>query len=165
MEKKKLAFYVITVSDSASKGEREDISGELVKQMIEENGHLIAGFTVVPDEIERIRETLHSLRNRVDVIITTGGTGLTTRDVTPEATLSVIERRVTGIEYLLICKGVQKTPKAALSRAVAGVMGKTLVINLPGSSKAVRDYMPIVLEIVPHAVEKINDDPRPCGEI
>lgn len=164
MDKETLTFHVVTVSDSASKGEREDISGEVVKRRIEERGYKVTGPTIVPDEVERIREIIHSLRNKVDVVITTGGTGLTTRDVTPEATLSVIDRRVQGIEYLMICVGSQKTPRAALSRGVIGIMGKTLVINLPGSPRAVEDYLPLILEIVPHAVEKINDDPTPCGE-
>ena len=149
---------VITVSDRASRGVYEDESGKEIVRMVEERGWRVERYTVIPDDYDRIRDEITSACDdlKVDLVLTTGGTGLTRRDVTPEATLSVIDRRVHGIEIALICNSLKYTPHGMLSRAVAGTRGRTLVVNLPGSVKAVRENLPILLEAIPHAVEKLG---------
>ena len=149
---------VITISDRASKGVYEDESGKAIIEILEENGWKIEDYVVIPDDYDRIRDEIVRMCDdlKVDLVLTTGGTGLTRRDVTPEATLAVIDRRVQGIEIAMVCHSLKYTPHAMISRAVAGVRGKTLVVNLPGSVKAVREILPFLLQAIPHAVEKIG---------
>ena len=149
---------VITVSDRASKGIYEDESGKAIIEILEKEGWRVEDYVVIPDDYDRIRDEIVRMCDdlKVDVVLTTGGTGLTRRDVTPEATLAVIDRRVQGIEFAMVCHSLKYTPHAMISRAVAGVRGKTLVVNLPGSVKAVREILPFLLQAIPHAVEKIG---------
>jgi molybdopterin adenylyltransferase len=145
---------VVTVSDKGYAGQREDVSGPLLKALLGQVGVEIVGEVIVPDEKDAIRRALlrHSHGLAVDLIVTTGGTGLTPRDVTPEATLAVIEREVPGLAEVLRFEGYRKTPLAALSRGVAGIRARTLIINLPGSPKAVREGMQVLAPILPHAI-------------
>ena len=143
---------VITVSDSSFAGRREDLSGPRVRKVLE-----AAGFTVdqrlVPDDVEAIASTLQESAREVQLVVTTGGTGLAERDVTPEATLSVCTRLVPGLAERMRSEGAKKTPLAALSRGVCGIVDRTLVINLPGSPTAAEESLETVLPLLPHALE------------
>ncbi|MBM4140935.1 MAG: MogA/MoaB family molybdenum cofactor biosynthesis protein [Nitrospira sp.] len=158
-----ITVAILTISDKGSKGEREDLSGPLIEDILKGIGAEIKYYEVLPDEKELIRESLNEYCRKVDLILTTGGTGLSPRDVTPDATLEVIEREVPGIAEAMRAEGVKKTNRAILSRAVAGVKGETLIINLPGSPKAVKENLEVILDVIPHAIEKIKGDPAECG--
>jgi molybdenum cofactor synthesis domain-containing protein len=156
---------IITISDRGYRGERADTSGEVIQEMVSQLGAEVAFSTVVPDEQERIKEALMQGADemRLDLIVTTGGTGVSPRDVTPEATRGVIEREIPGFAEAMRMEGLKKTPHAVISRAVCGVRGNTLIINLPGSPKAVREDLEVILPAIPHTIEKIQGDPRDCG--
>ena len=154
---------VLTLSDKGSKGEREDLAGPIIREMITEIGATVEYYAVIPDERGLITERLIEYSNKVDLVITTGGTGLSPRDVTPEATREVIDREIPGIAEAMRLAGLEKTKRAMLSRAVAGVRGKTLIINLPGSPKAVREGLEAVMDVIPHAIEKISGSTEDCA--
>ncbi len=157
---------VLTVSDSASRGEREDTAGPYIVRKLEENHCNVLLHKAVPDNSEQIEKTLMDWCNRadVDLIITTGGTGPSPTDVTPDATMAVIEREIPGIPEAMRLKGLESTPRAMLSRAVAGIRGGTLIINLPGSPSAVKQGMKVILPVLGHLMDKIKGDPTPCGQ-
>lgn len=157
---------VITLSDTGSRGERKDLSGEELKAITSSLGNIVH-YEILPDELEIISEKLASLcdSGMVDIIFTTGGTGFTERDITPEATKRIIERDVPGLAEYMRIKGSEKSPNAILSRGVCGIRKKTLIINLPGSLKAVRENISFILPVLPHALEKLKGDVTPCGEI
>jgi len=146
---------ILTVSDKGSRGEREDRSGAEIRAFLADLQAEIMTYAVVPDERETIAARLSDWRNQgnIDLVFTTGGTGLGPRDVTPEATLSVVERLVPGLPELMRAAGFQHTPLAYLSRGVAGIAGRMLVINLPGSPKAVRESLAAIQPVLPHALE------------
>lgn len=147
---------VLTISDSSSIGQRKDISGPAVVRELEAAGFKVLHSSVVPDEKDSISARLLECSEITRLVITTGGTGIAHRDVTPEATLAVIERRVAGIEEKMRMEGARKTPFAALSRGVCGVRGKTLLLNLPGSPAAAVESLQAVIEILPHALELLD---------
>lgn len=157
-----ITIAILTLSDKGSRGEREDLSGPEIKDMVRGIG-TVGYYEVIPDEKDLIKEKLIDYSTKVDLIITTGGTGLSPRDVTPEATLEVIDREIPGIAEAIRIKGLKKTDRAMLSRAVAGVRGKTLIINLPGSPKAIREGLDAVMGVIPHAVEKIKGSMEDCA--
>ncbi len=146
---------VLTISDKASKGERVDTSGAAIAELLSTIDASIDRTDVVPDEAPQFSDTLRSWADsdELDLIITTGGTGLSPRDVTPEATAAVIERPAPGLGELMRSEGMKHTPMAALSRGVAGVRSRCLIVNLPGSEKGVRESLTAVIDILPHAVE------------
>ncbi|UCF15283.1 MAG: MogA/MoaB family molybdenum cofactor biosynthesis protein [Phycisphaerales bacterium] len=146
---------VLTVSDTCAQGNREDVSGQTIVDMLAKDKFEICDRKIVPDDFKAITETLKGCcgNSRIDVILTTGGTGLGPRDVTPEATASVCQRMAPGFGEIMRIEGLKKTEKAILSRGTAGVCGKTLVINLPGSPKAVRESLESILNVLPHAVK------------
>ena len=156
---------IVTVSDRGARGEREDLSGPEIAGMIEALGMEIIARRMVPDEKERIREVLleWSEGEKADLILTTGGTGLSPRDVTPEATREVIEREIPGMEEAMRSRSMAITPHAMLSRALAGTRGRTLIINLPGSPKGARENLETLLSALPHAIEKIKGDEKECA--
>lgn len=154
---------ILTLSDKGSKGEREDRSGPAIKEILKAIDADVCYYDVLPDEKDLIKEKLIDYTNKVDLIITTGGTGLSPRDVTPEATREVIEREIPGIPEIMRIEGMKKTPRAMLSRAVAGIRRDTLIINLPGSPAAVRENLQVILDTIPHAIEKIKGDTTECG--
>jgi len=151
---------ILTVSDKGWRGEREDVSGRVAREVLSRLDVSVVKSDLVPDEKEVIARKLVQWadEDRLDVIVTTGGTGLTKRDVTPEATLSVVDRVVPGFAEAMRHESLKKTPMAVLSRAVAGVRGECLIINLPGSPDGVRDCLEAVLPALSHAVETIKRD-------
>jgi len=156
---------VITLSDTASKGGREDLSGEEIKKMVNELGKVVH-YEILPDDIELIRRKLIEICDNdiADLVLTTGGTGFTERDITPEATKLVIEREVPGISEYMRIKSAEISRNAILSRGVSGIRKKTLIINLPGSVKAVKENLTLILPVLQHALEKLKGDTRPCGD-
>jgi len=158
-----ITVAVLTLSDKGSKGERDDKSGPLISELLHRIGAEVKSYDILPDEKDLIKEKLIQFSAQVDLIITTGGTGLAPRDVTPDATLEIIEKQVPGIAEAMRFEGLKKTNRAMLSRAVAGVRGKCLIINLPGSPKAVRESLEAIIEVIPHAVEKLKGDPSECA--
>lgn len=158
-----ITVAVLTLSDKGARGKRKDESGPLIAKIIKKIGGVVVNYDILPDEKPLIKKKLLSLCNSVDLILTTGGTGLSPRDVTPEATLEVIKREIRGIPEAMRYKGLGKTPYAMISRAVAGVRGKTLIINLPGSPAAVRENLEVALPIIPHTIEKIKGSKKECA--
>lgn len=154
---------IITVSDKGFKGEREDLSGKVVEEMVSHWAEVVY-YRIVPDEKEKIKQAIVEAQSHVDVIFTNGGTGLHPRDVTPDATREVIEKEVPGIAEAMRWEGYKKTKTAILSRAIAGIKGKTLIINLPGSPKAVRESLEVIMDALFHAIDKIKGDPAECGK-
>ena len=148
---------VITVSDLGSRGLRQDTSGPAVRAMLEQAGFSVVHTAIVPDEREQISAELCSCADEkhIDLIVTTGGTGLSPRDVTPEATLAVLEREIRAIPVAMWVEGLKATPRAMLSRAVAGTRGKSLILNLPGSEKAARENLTAVIGALEHAMHMI----------
>jgi molybdenum cofactor synthesis domain-containing protein len=149
---------VVTVSDKGFAGEREDVSGPLLAALLRQMGAEVLSQTIVPDELEEISRILTRLADevQVDLIVTTGGTGLAPRDVTPEATRAIVERDVPGLAEVLRFEGYRRTPLAVISRGVAGIRGLTLVINLPGNPKAVREGMETLTPILPHTIRMLR---------
>lgn len=158
-----ITVAVLTLSDKGATGEREDASGLLIRDIVKEIGASVSHYDILPDEKDLIKERLLYYAEKVDLILTTGGTGLAPRDVTPDATLEIIEREVPGIAEAMRFEGLKKTKRAMLSRAVAGVRGTCLIVNLPGSPKAVREGLTAILDVIPHAIEKIKGDPSECA--
>jgi molybdopterin adenylyltransferase len=157
-EKAQIRAGVVTVSDKGHAGEREDASGPLLADLLRKIGAEVVRQEIVPDERPEIERVLIEMADEahLDLIVTTGGSGLTPRDVTPEATLAVIEREAPGLAEALRFEGFRKTPLAVLSRGVAGVRGGTLIINLPGNPKAVREGMQTLSPILLHAVKMVR---------
>ena len=163
--KKMFTAGILTISDKGSRGERQDKSGEVIHEILSSIDISIVNYAIVPDEKELIVEKLVRWvdEDKLDVLFTTGGTGLTPRDVTPEATLSVVDRIVPGFAEAMRAGSLRKTPMAMLSRAVVGTRGKCLIINLPGSPKAVRECLEVILPALPHAVETLRGQAGECG--
>ena len=156
---------ILTVSDRCSSGEREDKSGEIIREIISQSSGRVVDYAVVPDEKELIAERLTEWADKrgVDMIITTGGTGLAPRDVTPEATLDVVDKTIPGFSEAMRAESFRKTPHAMLSREVCGTRSKSLIINLPGSPKAVRECLSVILPALPHAIEVIKGEAAECA--
>lgn len=156
---------IITMSDKGSRGEREDISGKEIERMVMELGAEVLAYEVIPDDTAVIKAKLieYADARKLDLVVTTGGTGVTTRDVTPEATKAVIERELPGMSEAMRAESLKKTPNAMISRAVCGIRGKTLIINLPGSPRGVRENLAVVMPALKHAIEKIKDSPTDCA--
>lgn len=150
--------HVITVSDGVFHGTRQDESGEALAQALTGAGAGEVSRSVVPDEVERIREALLEAAGGVELIVTTGGTGFGPRDVTPEATALVLERTAPGLVHLMLSRGLESTPLAALSRPLAGTIGRSLVINLPGSPRGASENLSALLPVLPHALQLLGGD-------
>lgn len=147
---------VLTVSDSVALGSRVDASGPAVAAALEQAGFTVAAREIVPDERAVIEVAIKRLAGKAELVVTTGGTGIARRDVTPEATRAVCERLVDGVAERMRSEGARKTPLAALSRGVCGICGKSLVLNLPGSPAAAAESLAAVIEILPHALELLR---------
>jgi len=160
-----LRAAVLTVSDRSSAGLREDAGGPALTEYLKSHGIEVAWTAIVPDDQDAICRALRKWADddRADLILTTGGTGLSPRDVTPEATASVLERTVPGMVEAMRAASMIKTPHAMISRALAGVRGQTLIINLPGSPRGAIENLEVVMPALEHAVSKIKGDPTECG--
>lgn len=156
---------IITISDRGWRGEREDISGKEARKLLEGMSIEILDYEIIPDEKESIVDKLIEFtdKRRLDLIVTTGGTGVSPRDVTPDATLEVIDKEVPGMAEAIRREGAALTPHAMISRAVTGIRKNSLIINLPGSPKSVRENLTVILPALRHAIEKIKGDDSECG--
>lgn len=153
-----LRAKILVLSDLATKGEREDRSGPAVQETLESHGWHVTALEVLPDEFGQIRDRLMTWTDSedCDAIFTSGGTGIGPRDVTPEATRSIIETEVVGLSELMRAEGTKSTPMAALSRAIAGVRKRKLIVNLPGSPRGARESLESIMMILPHAIDQIQ---------
>ena len=161
MKKITLRFGILTVSDRSSRGERADLSGPALIELITAQGWQVVRTAIVPDELGMIRETLSTWADScdMDVILTTGGTGFAPRDVTPEATRMAIDREAPGLADAMRLESLKVTPHAMLSRAVAGLRGRAIIINLPGNPKGAVENLQVVLPVLAHAVELLREEP------
>lgn len=152
---------ILTASTLGARGEREDTSGQAIREMIARLDARVEAYQIVADDLQTIEQLLREWCDdlRLDLILTTGGTGLSPNDVTPDATRAIVEREVPGIAEAMRLEGLKQTPRAMLSRAIAGVRGQTLIVNLPGSTKGVRESLGAVLDVLPHAIEILQRRP------
>ena len=157
---------ILTISDRGSKGEREDSSGPLIREMIKDLPAQVIHYEIIPDEKDQIEKALKKSADEIkaDLILTTGGTGLSPRDVTPDATGKVIDKTLPGFAEAMRAESLKKTPHAMISRAVCGIRGSTLIVNLPGSPRSVRENLNVILPALPHALSKLKGDPSECGQ-
>ncbi len=156
---------IITASDKGSKGEREDLSGKLIAEVVDEKGYKVEEHIVVPDEEDiLLKEIIHMTDDlNLDLILTTGGTGFSKRDVTPDATIKACDRMANGIAEAMRYYSLSITPRAMLSRAVSGIRGETLIINLPGSPKAVKESLDYIIDSVHHGLEILTGKADECA--
>jgi molybdenum cofactor synthesis domain-containing protein len=156
---------ILTLSDKGARGERTDLSGPALSDWLRPKGVETARYEMIPDDEGQISVKLAEWADsgELDIILTTGGTGVSPRDVTPEATMKILDKVIPGLGELMRFKSLAKTPSAAISRAVAGIRGATLIINLPGSPKGAVENLEAVWDAVPHAVAKIQGDPGDCA--
>jgi len=156
---------IITVSDKGSQGKREDLSGPAIAEMLAGAAIVIKHTIIIPDEKDQIRDAIINFADakKLDLILTTGGTGVSPRDVTPDATLEVIDKQIPGMAEAMRQKSLLITPHAMISRAVVGIRGNSLIINLPGSPKSVKENLAVILPALKHAIEKIKGDDSECA--
>ncbi len=161
----KFSFGVLTMSDKGSRGERQDTSGPYLVKTLADLGYREKAYSIIPDNIEAIQKTLISWVDdeKIDIIISTGGTGVAPTDVTPEAMTGVIEKEIPGMAEAMRAESLKKTPNAVLSRGKAGIRGNSLIINLPGSEKAARENIAVLLPALAHALDKIQGGTSDCG--
>jgi len=156
---------IITASDKGARGEREDLSAPVIEEMVKSIDGQVLVYNIVPDEQKLLEEKLKEFADEksMDLIFTTGGTGFSPRDVTPESTLAVVDRLAPGIAEAMRWESLKITPKAMLSRAVSGIRGATLIINLPGSPKAVRECLEVILPALSHGIEILKGEAQECA--
>ncbi len=167
MTRSMFSVGILTISDKGSRGEREDLSGPEIGEIISELPAKVEAYDIIPDEEERITQKLIDYvdQKNLDLILTTGGTGLSPRDVTPEATRKVLDKEIPGIAEAMRAEGMKLTPMAMLSRATSGIRCRSLIVNLPGSPRAVRENLIVILPVLKHALEKIQGDPADCANL
>lgn len=159
-------FGIITASDKGSRGERVDESGPEAEELLKAIGGIMKKYIVVPDEKEELKKAMIDMADnrKIDIILTSGGTGFSPRDITPEATLEVIDKIVPGIPEAMRAESLKITPKAMLSRAAAGIRGRTLIVNLPGSPKGVRECLSVIIPVLRHGIETLRGETSDCAE-
>jgi molybdenum cofactor synthesis domain-containing protein len=158
---------VLTMSDKGSRGEREDESGPMLQDLLRQEGYQLRAYRIVPDQIEAIAATLMEWvdQDGIDLILTTGGTGVSPTDLTPEAMRKVIEKEIPGMAEAMRAASLLKTPHAVLSRSMAGIRGTSLIINLPGSKRAAMENIAVLLPALPHALDKIKGSTSDCANL
>ncbi len=156
---------ILTVSDRGAAGERKDLSGDELARLVSEQGWEVARRDMVPDEPVAVEMMLREYcdRERLDLVLTTGGTGLSPRDITPEVTKSLLEKEAPGFAEAMRSSSLRSTPHAMLSRAVSGIRGSTLIVNLPGSPRGAQENLLVILPALPHGLSKLRGDPEECG--
>lgn len=156
---------IVTASDKGSKGQREDLSGKIIAEIVEKKGYIVEKYIILPDEQEELLKEMKYMADelKVDLILTTGGTGFSERDVTPEATLKAVDRLTPGISEAIRHYSLQITPRAMLSRATSGIRNKTLIINLPGSPKAVTESLEYIIDSIHHGLEILTGKASECA--
>ena len=161
MERKTLRFGILTISDRSSRGERPDLSGPALVELVKHQGWQVVRSAILPDDLDKLRENLSGWADSgvMDVLLTTGGTGFAPRDVTPEATRLVIDREAPGLSEAMRMESMKKTSHSMLSRSVAGIRGKVIIINLPGNPSGAVESLQVVLPVLVHAVEILQEDP------
>lgn len=161
----RFSFAVLTMSDKGARGERQDTSGQYLQNVLKEQGFRQANYRIIADRVELIRDQLINWvdEEKIDLIVTTGGTGVAPTDVTPEAMTDVLEKEIPGMAEAMRAESMKKTPNAVLSRGKAGIRGKSLIINLPGSEKAARENIAVLLPSLAHALDKIQGGVSDCG--
>ena len=162
----RIKVSILTISDKGARGEREDTSGSTIQDLLKGLLSEVIHYEVIPDERDMIKEALIRCADSLhsDLILTTGGTGLSPRDLTPDATQEVIEKEVPGFSEAMRAEGLKNTPHAMISRAICGIRKQTLIVNLPGSPKAVRECLKAILPAIPHALSKLKGDQEECGQ-
>jgi len=165
IDQQKYSFAVLTLSDKGSRGERQDTSGAYIKEKLVTEGYELKSYSIIPDQKQIIVDALIELvdKQKISLIVTTGGTGVSPTDVTPEAMADVIEREIPGMAEAMRAASLIKTSRAMLSRGKVGIRGESLIINLPGSLKAARENLEVVLPVIVHAIEKIMGSRSDCG--
>jgi len=154
---------ILTISDKGARGEREDRSSQVIRELLSRLPVGVVEYRIVPDEASRIEEAIRALAQISDLVLTTGGTGVSPRDITPDVTARIIERELPGFGEAMRMEGLKKTPRAIISRAIAGIYEGCLIINLPGSPKGARECLEVVLPAIEHTIAKIKGDPAECG--
>lgn len=163
----KYSFAVLTMSDKGSRGEREDTSGAYLQEKLAKEGYILQSYQVIADNQQKIVESLKALvdEQKISLIVTTGGTGVSPTDITPEAMALVIEKEIPGMAEAMRSASLANTSRAMLSRGKVGIRKESLIINLPGSLKAVKENLEVVLPVIPHALEKIRGGGSDCGVV
>lgn len=159
---------ILTLSDKGSKGEREDLSGQMIKDIVKKINGQVLKYEILPDEFEEIKSKLTNWcepNQKIDIILTTGGTGFSLRDITPEATQSVIQRLAPGLSEAMRFEGYKNNSKAILSRGISGIRNNTLIVNLPGSVRGVRESLEVLLDVVTHGIEILKGRDSECGQV
>jgi molybdopterin adenylyltransferase len=166
-EASRFSCAVLTMSDKGSRGERQDESGAMLQEILRNEGYQLRAYKMVPDQIEAITHVLVQWtdQDKIDLILTTGGTGVSPTDVTPEAMRGIIEKEIPGMAEAMRAASLLKTPHAVLSRAIVGIRGNSLIINLPGSRKAARENIEVLLPALPHALDKIQGGTSDCAHL
>lgn len=155
---------IITASDKGYAGQREDVSGLTIEEIVTAHGFEVAERIILPDERELLADQMRDYcRQGIDLILTTGGTGFSGRDVTPEATADVVEKRADNLTFAMIANSLRYTPKAMLSRGIAGICGSTLIVNLPGSPKAVRENLEYAIDAIIHGIKILRNEENECA--
>ena len=161
-----ISVGILTISDKGSRGEREDLSGKKIKDIVSKIDGEVRYYKIIPDEEELIKKELIKAVDEMhlDLVFTTGGTGLAKRDVTPDATSEIIEKSVPGINEMIRSESFRKTNRAILSRAISGIRRESLIINLPGSPKGVEESLEIILDVLPHGIEILKGQASECAK-
>ncbi len=162
---KQFTYSIITLSDKGAKGLREDKNKSIIKNIMSKNGYVLEKYILILDDKDILKKSILSLYKHSDIILTNGGTGVSPRDITPDVTVELIDRRLYGFETLIMLESLKITRYAAISRAICGIKGNTIIVNLPGSPKAVSEQLGIIVPILQHTLDKINGDETDCANI